>query len=141
VVDIVSNAIASATAAAAEAQIFSAPTPVDAEAARRFGALMAEVAPPSPIQAPAFAGRISAPSDAATLGDAMLQRMNGVSNHYRAAKVELHNMLNELSLDEMSLPKLLGFQIRMADVSIQVDLISKCIGKIDQHVDQLTKLQ
>jgi type III secretion system YscI/HrpB-like protein len=29
----------------------------------------------------------------------------------------------------------------MADVSIQIDLVAKCIGKVDQHVDQLTKLQ
>ncbi len=99
------------------------------------------VAPPSRVQAPAYAGRVSTPSDPATLGDAVLQRMNGVSNHYRAAKTELHGMLQELTANEMSLPKLLGFQIRMADVSIQVDLIGKCIAKVNQHVDQLTKLQ
>jgi hypothetical protein len=153
VVDVVTNAITSATVAAAEAQIFSAPAPVDAEAARRFGELMAGsgqppalqsppmVEPPSRVQAPAFAGRVSTSSDPATLGDAVLQRMSGVSDHYRAAKVELHNMLNDLTLNEMSVPKLLGFQIRMADVSIQIDLVAKCIGKVDQHVDQLTKLQ
>ncbi|MGI4847215.1 MAG: hypothetical protein ACRYGK_03630 [Janthinobacterium lividum] len=44
-------------------------------------------------------------------------------------------------LDVMSLPQLLGTQLKLSATSLQIEVISKGASLAVRHLDQLTKLQ
>ena len=75
-----------------------------------------------------------------SLGDAMLGRLDAVGQYYRKVAGDATASLDQLS-PEMNLQHLFRLQMEMATASLVVEVVSKGIAKIVQHVDQLTKLQ
>lgn len=86
----------------------------------------------------------TAPSDATggsnTLGEKILSRLDAVGKEFRSNMERVHTML-EVGPGKMSLENLLGLQMEMAQVGLEIELVSKGIQKAVQHTEQLTKLQ
>lgn len=116
--------------------------PAHPEAVSKFDAAMAPedlVAPVAPLTKLA---PVTAPSgvDHATLGDSILQGFNKVGENYRASRAELHKVL-EGGMNDWTPVQMLGMQMRVADMSMHIELIVKGVAKTTQHIDQLSKLQ
>lgn len=113
----------------------------------RFSALM--VTAPEPPQAP-FDGpedgvrAVAAPSASSaasgpSLGDVIIDKLVAAGETYRAQHVAAFGILNEPG--ELSMRHMLTAQLRFGEMSMHVELFSKGVSKLLQHVDQLTKLQ
>ncbi|MDB5839906.1 MAG: hypothetical protein JWQ23_1858 [Herminiimonas sp.] len=82
----------------------------------------------------------SAGAGTGTLGDAILGKLNAVSERYQVAVNDAHKTL-DVAAPAPSLPELMRLQLKLATVSLEIEVISKGVSKAVQHVDQLTKLQ
>lgn len=74
------------------------------------------------------------------LGDMVLGKLNAMGEHYRNVKGAVSHTLENLS-PSMHLPDIFLLQMEMATASLVVEVVSKGVSKVVQHVDQLTKLQ
>lgn len=85
-----------------------------------------------------------APADATggahTLGEKILARLDAVGAQFRT-NIERTHALLEISPANMSLSDLLKLQLETAQISLEIELVSKGVSKCVQHVDQLTRLQ
>ena len=79
-------------------------------------------------------------SEGMGIGDKMLQSMNAVGRAYKEKSMEVDKMLSgdEFTFSPMQMMKL---QVEVINQSLAIDLYSKTIAKVDQGVDQLSKLQ
>lgn len=109
--------------------------------AKRFASLVAvdPAAPSAAVASTAAVAPANAPANA-SLGDAILKRIDAAGQSYRNEHALVADALHAPS-DSFSVQRMLEVQMRMADLSMQVDLFSKGVSKLLQHVDQLTKLQ
>jgi len=117
--------------------------PAHPDAVSKFGAAMAPedlVAPVAPVTKLAPVTAPSSVDRTATLGDSILQGFNKVGENYRASRAELHKVL-EGGMNDWTPVQMLGMQMRVADMSMHIELIVKGVAKTTQHIDQLSKLQ
>jgi hypothetical protein len=90
--------------------------------------------------APASASAVSPTSSVKSMGDRILQNMNSVGHDYKERSAEIDKMLSDDNV-KLSTKQLLSLQLNITNQSVMIDLFSKGVGKIDQEVDQMTKLQ
>jgi len=115
------------------------PMPDVAADSSRMKSLMQDdlVAPPTAIPPAAAVPQVNSPGEA-SLGDTILNRLAAAGENYRTQHAALTKALDEPSL---SFRQLAQVQMRSSEMSMQVELFSKGVAKVLQHVDQLTKLQ
>jgi type III secretion system YscI/HrpB-like protein len=128
------------SAATPVAQVQASPGSLDS-AATRFSDLLSAGATNldrsvTPVQGTSGALPIEKP----TLGDSILHRLGVVGDNYRSSVAEAVQAFS-LPAEKLGLSGLLRIQMSMAQVSLNIELISKGIAKAAQHVDSLTKLQ
>jgi type III secretion system YscI/HrpB-like protein len=111
-------------------------------AAARFTDLLSAGNVASTPAANAAAGAVVAvqPSGTATLGDAILKKLSGIGENYRANLKEATDAI-AMPSHMLGMSDLLHIQMSMAQVTLDVELISKGVAKVSQHIDTLTKLQ
>lgn len=110
-----------------------------AQGAARLSELMSVQESPATgdvVEATAPAG---ASTSHGTLGDAILGKMENVRQRFEAVVVDAHDAIEKMNAP--SVQDLLAVQFKLLTASLEVEVISKGVGKAVQHVDQLTKLQ
>jgi type III secretion system YscI/HrpB-like protein len=79
-------------------------------------------------------------SGPATLGDAILNKLNAVGEHYSKTVADAEQIV-AMPSNKLGLSEVLQMQLSVSQLSLDVELISKGVSKAVQHVDTLTKLQ
>lgn len=110
-----------------------------ARGAARLSELMAVEDSPAVEAAAGTALPIDGARGDSTLGDAILGKLDRISQRYESVTKDAYDAMT--STDTHSLQSLLGVQIKLVAVALEVEVISKGVGKAVQHFDQLTKLQ
>ena len=82
----------------------------------------------------------TAPTGKNTLGDSILGTLDGVGKRYLSAVDRAHKDLNTTATST-DLASLLSMQLKIAALSLEIEVVSKGVAKATQHFDQLTKLQ
>jgi type III secretion protein I len=138
-----------AVAAVAQVAATAAPLPavpsVDRNAATQFAQLLIPETPPvARAEIPAAISRAfpaaSAVSASSGLGDSILRGLNGVQNGFNDTVAAVTRSL-ESSAATPSVQDLLRMQMAMAQLSVQVELAGKAIGRSTQNLDQLVRMQ
>ena len=86
----------------------------------------------------------SSPSSAnspRTLGDAILNKLGAVGDQYRADRAQVTQSMEDLGTGTLSVSKMVQLHLRLSNMSLDADLVSKGVAKVGQHIEQLTKLQ
>ncbi len=130
------NGIGAAALAAVSGAVAAPAARVDEATAAGFAAMVAPEA-----QAEAAATHAPGPSSgSATPGDAILDGMRSIgsqfSTHWDAMKAAV-----DQSAQTMSVADMLRVQMQLIQLSVQVELVGKAIGRTSQNIDQLVKLQ
>ena len=123
-----------------EKQVQTAVGSVETPASRFSDLLSAGITQPNPISAASNGVQPAIPLGKATLGDAILGKLGAVGDNYRASVQEAVSAFS-VPTEKLGLSGLLRIQMSMAQVSLDIELISKGISKAAQHIDSLTKLQ
>jgi hypothetical protein len=79
-------------------------------------------------------------TEAKSLGDVLLKRLDVVGNNFTKNIQRTHQILDTLPAD-LRVQDMMRLQLEMASISLEVELVGKGVQKAVQHVDQLTKLQ
>ena len=75
-----------------------------------------------------------------TMGDVIIAHLSDVGKNFTSHLEKFHNLVHKVP-NELNLPVFIDMQIQMAAISLQVELVGKCVSKATQDVDQLSKLQ
>ena len=75
-----------------------------------------------------------------TMGEVIIAHLDNVGSNFTTQLDKFHTLVNKVPT-QLNLPVMIDMQIQMAGISLQVDLIGKCVSKGTQDVDQLCKLQ
>ena len=75
-----------------------------------------------------------------TMGDVIIAHLDNVGTNFTSHLEKFHNLVHKVP-NELNLPVFIDMQIQMAAISLQVELVGKCVSKGTQDVDQLSKLQ
>ena len=126
-----------AQAAVPNTQPASAPS---ASAAARFAELMAQDGVPSARDGLAEAVAGAYPQRPATLGDQVLNSLQKVQDGFGEGIAKVGRML-EPGAAAPGVPELLRMQLAMAQLSVQVEVLGKAIGRSTQNIDQLVRMQ
>lgn len=115
-----------------------------AAAADDVALFQAAMAPPSEVETAVFLAPAPAPADAPTappsLGQAILDGMDGVRHQFDSATTGIRHVL-ESTASDLTIRDMLSIQMQISTLSIQQDLMGKIVGKTTQNVDQLLKAQ
>lgn len=117
--------------------------PAAPEAATRFAELMAAGsadAPPVALSPLAEGVAASVALRPATLGDQVLQGLQKVQGDFQGHLQAVGRLLEPGSAAP-GVPELLRLQLAMAQVSVQVEVVGKAIGRSTQNLDQLVRMQ
>lgn len=118
----------------------SAPLSLDQDGSNAAGWL-AETLSASENSSVAPVQNIARSSGTSTMGDAIINGMQTVSDHYAKSIGEFHAALNDGGESMLSLKGALQMHMSFIEVSLEADVVSKVISKSGQHIDQLVKLQ
>ena len=119
--------------------------PAEPDAAARFAERMAEanplpgVAAPAPVTAPNTVPMAS-PITAPTLGEQVLQGLQQVQGDFQSHLQAVGRMLAP-GAPTPDVADLLRLQLAMAQLSVQVEVVGKAIGRSTQNLDQLVRMQ
>lgn len=152
--DIVNTAaLASLAHAAPAASATSAATALaapDALAASRFAEIMAQplaVATPAAVN-PVVATTHMVPIDSvkplpanASVGDRILNGMQGVSNDFRNSWDSVNKVVNSTSGEAVTMQEMLKLQMQLTQVTFQYDMVGKAVSRSTQNIDQLVRVQ
>lgn len=123
----------------------AAPAAVDPAQAERFAALatpVADAAPAAtglaPLAAPPATASVAMPDG--TMGDRLLQGLQQVQGDFQAHLQAVGRLL-EPGAPPATVPELLKLQLAMAQLSVQVEVVGKAIGRSTQNLDQLVRMQ
>ena len=111
--------------------------PAEPDAAARFAERMAEAAPLPGVAAPA---PVTAPITAPTLGEQVLQGLQQVQGDFQSHLQAVGRMLAP-GAPTPDVADLLRLQLAMAQLSVQVEVVGKAIGRSTQNLDQLVRMQ
>jgi type III secretion system YscI/HrpB-like protein len=119
-------------------------TPVLSDAAPADAARLTDLLAPQPgqVQAPSGVGAVetgSGNSVGNSIGDSILRSLDTAGQAYKTRADEINRALN--TQGELTTNELLRVQLNLMEASLRVDVLSKAVSKVTQHVDQLTKLQ
>lgn len=107
----------------------------------RFASMLGQ---PERAAAVAPAGTaVAAPSSAVprvSLGDQILDRIQSAGVRYETMSRSVVTSLQSTQ-EHVGVRDMLRLQFGISEISLQLELYSKGVGKLLQHVDQLTKLQ
>ncbi|MFC7206473.1 EscI/YscI/HrpB family type III secretion system inner rod protein [Comamonas endophytica] len=97
-----------------------------------------DVAAAPPALAPASVA--PAAPDSHSVGDRILQGMQGVSTEMRSAWTKVSDMLSP-GHPMLSMQEMLGLQLHLTQASMQFELVGKGISRSTQNFDQLVRVQ
>lgn len=75
-----------------------------------------------------------------TMGEVIIAHLDNVGSNF-TSHLEKFNTLVHKVPNELNLPVFIEMQIQMAAISLEVELVGKCVSKGTQDIDQLSKLQ
>ena len=75
-----------------------------------------------------------------TMGEVIIAHLDTVGSNFTNHLNKFNNLIQKVPY-EMNLPVFIEMQIQMAAISIEVELVGKCVSKCTQDIDQLSKLQ
>jgi Type III secretion basal body protein I, YscI, HrpB, PscI len=119
----------------------SAAGPLSDEEIAAAGWLSETLSTPAETNATSQAARVVSPNAVANMGDAILRGLTNVSSSYMKTAGELHLSMEENGAGAPSVMGALRMHMEFTLVSTQVDVVSKCITKSEQTVEQLVKQQ
>lgn len=131
----VAGATASQSATGGEKFRGEAPWQVQ-EAADKFSALMAPSSPDQSAAATDMQTSNDESSKVLSVGDRILQSMQGFGNDFRELGTQVEQLGQDLSVGEA-----IQIQWHMVNFATQVEAFGKAIGKATQDVDQLVRTQ
>lgn len=139
---VIQSPLAKAAAAVTAAVPPLAPAAAAPADVARFAAAIA----PPPDAAVHHATPFSVPPQAeaaappASLGQAILDGMNGVRRQFDDTMTGIRSVLDNAATD-LSARDMLSIQMQISMLTLQQDLMGKIVGKSTQNVDQLLKAQ
>lgn len=120
-------------------QQLSSPPELDGDGMRAAGWLAESLSAPT-VPIPNTVQDIAGPGGIANMGDAIIRGMQSVSEHYMKTTSELHASIEGSGNGMLGLQGALQMHMAFIEVSLEADVVSKCISKSTQNLDQLTKL-
>ena len=117
----------------------TSPPGLDGDGMRAAGWLAESLSTPD-VAAASKVQESASPGGIANMGDAIIRGMHSVSAHYMKTASEMHTAIDGASGETLGLRGALQMHMAFIEVSLEADVISKCISKSTQNIDQLTKV-
>jgi type III secretion system YscI/HrpB-like protein len=135
VIEIVQGAALAASGAMTGA---AAPQVADQLATARFAEIMAPPVGPLAPMAQAVA-QTYPQAGSMSLGDSVLAGMRNMQSSFQETVQKVSASLEPGA--QMTLPDMLKMQLSLVQLSVQVEVASKAIGRSTQNIDQLVRIQ
>ena len=121
------------------AEDFASPEQADPEAAKRFGSLLNGENAESPVLQDTIAPVGDSSGEALTLGDKILQGMQGLREHMDGGAEQVKRYLGK---DEaLSMREMFQTQMAMTNLMVTEDYVGKIVSKSTQTFDTLLRNQ
>ena len=117
----------------------TSPPELDGDGMRAAGWLAESLSTPE-VSATSSVQESATPGGIANMGDAIIRGMQSVSEHYMKTASEMHTAIDDTSSGTLGLRGALQMHMAFIEVSLEADVVSKCISKSTQNIDQLTKV-
>lgn len=114
---------------------------VDTLAASRFAELMQAPATGGVTSVPSVSGtaEVGATERPKTLGDRLLQGMEGLSSDFKAGWDNVNNVLQ--APRALTAHDMLSVQMQLTRIAVEYELVGKVTSRTTQTIDQLERLQ
>ncbi len=122
-----------------QGQAVTSPPGLDGDGMRAAGWLAESLSTPD-VVATSKVQELASPGGIANMGDAIIRGMQSVSAHYMKTASEMHTAIEDTSSGTLGLKGALQMHMAFIEVSLEADVVSKCISKSTQNIDQLTKV-
>lgn len=77
----------------------------------------------------------------ASVGDRILNGMQGVSNDFRNSWDSVNKVVNSTSGEAVTMQEMLKLQMQLTQVTFQYDMVGKAVSRSTQNIDQLVRVQ